>query len=1478
MVYVSLKKIRLFLIIVSILCSISVNAQNKVSVFSDDYKIYLDELNVLMSSSDNSTLKDSYKQFKRISSTNSFTKNQEQIIISISNKMLDKRLRAAPHFNQFILSLSSFKKDPINNEKLDNWLSIASKVVEDVSTKKLLMFFYFTIDLLDNNTLRETKTTTWKTSSSEYLFEIDDNGPYIVFSKSSDFICLSNGSRLSIFDTEGNYFPFINRWVGYGGSMNWTQKGISSDSVYVNLKKYNIDTRTTSVKADSVSFFNKYMFEQPMLGVFSDKITKGKQGDNYPKFVSYAKDLVIKDIYPNVDYKGGYKLQGNDFIADGGKYAEAKIIFNNNGKVLFVANANKFILGGNKIISKQVGIKIYFDNDSLYHSNLKFSYDNLSRKLKLSKSGRSRAPMLNTYHKLNMEFELLEWKIDENIITFGSLPGTSQSQINFESVDMYLESRFDELQGIDAIHPLILIEKYVNEKEEDQFFVEDFAHFAKFPLVQIQHYLMDLANKGFIFYDFGEERITVLPSLSRYVLAKSQQGDYDVIQFNSKVNGNSLVIVNAVLNIASKDLIIRGINQIAVSDSQKVTFYPSGGEVKILKNRDFMFNGRIFAGNGRVNLYGRDFHFKYDDFKVDLQQIDSVQLSVPLKPLRFDLYNNPLLTRVKTVIEAVTGELIIDHPSNKSGLRKDSFPQFPIFKSFNDSYVYYDNSTIFDGVYKRDEFSFHLEPFEIDSLESYNGNGLWFSGTFKSLDIFPTFNDTLRLQYDYSLGFTRKTPLDGFPLYKGKARYYDDITLGNNGLRGSGKFEYLSSTVHSDDIVFYPDSTSLLSNALTIDEVSKGIEFPQASNTKAYCHYRPYLDKLNIYQIEDMFSLYSGKSSLEGSILLQPIGLTGNGVMKLDLAEISSEFFSFNSNWFKSDTANLNVFDNTKALAFSAQNLRANIDVSDREGIFYSNGVGSYVNFPASEYICFIDKLRWEMDKEQLTLGEEIGSQSSGSRFVSLNSNQDSLSFVAKNADYNLKDYIINAYGVDSINIADAIIYPDSGVLIVERNANIRTLSNANITVDALTRYHAFSSSTVNINGANNYSGSGDYVYVDALNNKQDIYFSDIKVNDDTITIATGLVDDVKTFKIGERYDFKGEVQLLGDRKNLTFNGFFKINHNCLALSKEWIKFSSEINSSKISFNINDNLYNDNDDKLYSGIYISRDSSFYYSTFLSSKKRGVDFEIFSASSTVYYNNKNSSFIIGGIDSTSNYLILDEKTCSTYGSGDIDLNLNLGRIETKVVGNISNTGKNNLTFDGFLMLDFDFSKEAMEIMAQDIFSAPGDEIFEYNKNYENNLSRIVGYDIKDELMIDLEMHDAFEKLPNSMNYSLSFTDIILSWDNKNKSFISENNIGLGSINNTQINGILEGYVLIEKGRNSDILTIYLQTEFYDEYYFVYKNGLMRAISTNPEFNLAISDLKDTKRKSKSIKGKAPYRYMLANEDAPEKFLKRIKKQF
>jgi hypothetical protein len=275
----------------------------------------------------------------------------------------------------------------------------------------------------------------------------------------------------------------------------------------------------------------------------------------------------------------------------------------------------------------------------------------------------------------------------------------------------------------------------------------------------------------------------------------------------------------------------------------------------VKKNRDFVFNGQIYAGKGRLNLFGKNFFFHYDEFKLDLNEIDSVQFSVPIMPIKKDMYDNEILTEVKTVIEAVTGDLKIDDPSNKSGVRTDSFPGFPIFQSFEDSYAYYDKSSIYNGVYDRDRFSFHLQPFEIDSLDSYTGKGLWFAGTFESAGIFPTFDDTLRLQTDYSLGFTRKTPTDGFVIYGGKGKYHNDIYLSHKGLRGNGNFEYLTAKASADKIFFFPDSTNLYTQEFAITEVVAGIEFPSVINTETYVHFMPFQDRLEADKMHVGFSI-----------------------------------------------------------------------------------------------------------------------------------------------------------------------------------------------------------------------------------------------------------------------------------------------------------------------------------------------------------------------------------------------------------------------------------------------------------------------------------------------------------------------------------------------------------------------------------------------------------------------------------------------
>ena len=180
---------------------------------------------------------------------------------------------------------------------------------------------------------------------------------------------------------------------------------------------------------------------------------------------------------------------------------------------------------------------------TLFHANLQFTYIDSERKLRLYRkvNGPSGAPLLNTYHNLTMDFELLEWKIDSDIITFGSLPTSAQSSVEFESVDRYLQSKYESIQGIDAIHPLFLVRSYVTTNQEEEFYVKDFARFAQFPLVQIQHYLIRLANDGFIFYDFGRQKITVLPKLYNYIESASGLGDYDMYIIRISLNQVNMI-------------------------------------------------------------------------------------------------------------------------------------------------------------------------------------------------------------------------------------------------------------------------------------------------------------------------------------------------------------------------------------------------------------------------------------------------------------------------------------------------------------------------------------------------------------------------------------------------------------------------------------------------------------------------------------------------------------------------------------------------------------------------------------------------------------------------------------------------------------------------------------------------------------------------------------------------------------------------
>ena len=199
-----------------------------------------------------------------------------------------------------------------------------------------------------------------------------------------------------------------------------------------------------------------------------------------------------------------------------------------------------------------------------------------------------------------------------------------------------------------------------------------------------------------------------------------------------------------------------------------------------------------------------------------------------------------------------------------------------------------------------------------------------------------------------------------------------------------------------------------------------------------------------------------------------------------------------------------------------------------------------------------------------------------------------------------------------------------------------------------------------------------------------------------------------------------------------------------------------------------------------------------YSSFLNKKKRSsLDFDILSASYSFRYDKNKFAYVIGGLDSLSNYYTLYDKTCMTKGEGIMDFNLDLGQLKTYNIGSITHDIKTAKTdLDGFFMLDFFFSDEALAVMGQDLYDAPGDDMFEYDEKFSMNLKRVLGNDRGEVLLVDLEMKDDFSKFPEEMKHSIVFAKTNFKWDDENKAFISKGSLGVGSVFDKQVNSLVD----------------------------------------------------------------------------------------
>jgi hypothetical protein len=1459
------------------------------NVFSGNTETYISELENYMTNLPEQyedVLVDFIKAWKEDSL---FDAEQQKTIVNFSRLLVERKTRSYPHYYRFMSCMLAFEKYNSSAENYKNWTEGFGEILEKRKTKtfEIENVLEFTDILLRENLLYSSSSTTWKVSNRNYKI-LNTKELHVSFDQ-VDLICYAKRDSMHLFQTVGTVYPVENLWKGQGGLVTWERGGYSRDSVYARLTDYQIDLTKSEYYAENVTFTNNIYFTEPLTGILEDKVkyNTSLEDATYPKFNSYTREYFIPDLYENIDYEGGLSMQGAKMIGTGTREKNAKLKIYRYDTLVLTASSVFFGFRADRVSSQRTSINIRLRNDSIYHPDLIFTYRVKNQELTLLKSDNysSQGPYTNSYHKVDMNFEQLTWNMNEDFMRFTAPRGAAIGNAFFESVNYFNYNKFMNMMMLDQQHPLFLLKKFARLYGSDEFYVETYADFLKLPIHEVQQQAMRMAFGGFIYYDINSETIRLKPRLYDYLDASINKIDYDVIGFQSNVDAP---LENAIYNIRTDDLIINGIPQIQVSDSQNVIIYPKNNRITLKSNRNFQFDGVVQAG--LLTFFGKNFFFHYDSFKVNLQNVDS--LKIDFLTDRKDNYGLPVIEAVRNTLEGITGEVLIDRSDNKSG--RESLPQYPIFRSKQNSYVYYGHNNKQGNVYSASDFYFEVYPFEMDSLDNFNYRDLYFKGEFVSAGIFPKFEKQLSLQPDNSLGFRQMAPSNGYPVYEGKGTFYNEIWLSNNGLKGDGSLEYLTSTTWSKDFIFYPDSMNTKSDRYVIAQQSAVTEYPRTSSVHNYIHWMPYADVMYAYKTDTDFNMFNDSTFLNGNLQLEPKGLSGSGRMDLKNSDLESTLFTYKTHDIYSDTADFFLRSlYNEGFTVMTNNIDAHINYEQKKGWFKSNEGYTLVKFPDNKYISYIDRFVWDMNKKELAMGSETASadvdytyedmEPEGPRYVSVERTQDSLNFIAPLAYYDYKKNQINAKGVKFIEVADSRIYPDKGELTVEREAKMSTLENARIRTNKQTKYHTIHSAILNIASRKYFSGLGNFDYIDENNTVQNIHFNEIEVDSSLQTIASGNIIEKAGFKLSPVFRFQGKTFLRSRDSLLTFKGGVKVDYACEKPDPLWLYFQTAIDPNNIYIPLPEQPVDIDRDKIYAGMYMYYDSVHVYPSFMSMNKSYGDRRIISSHGYLYFDRATQLFKIGSKEKINDfslsepYLSLHREDCRLYGEGTLDPGHELGQLKLKTYGNITHDlASNETTLDVVLMVDFFMAEPMVLLMAKEIDSIPGLEPVDLKRPvWTKTLNATIGAEKAQRMIEELTLYGTIKQLPQELKHTFVFNDLKLKWNNETNSYISEGKIGIASINDVQINKLVDGMLELQIKRSGDIMDFYLQLDQKTYYYFGYTRGVMQTLSSNRLYVETIMNMKTKDRKMKVPRNQTSYIYMISTDRKKNGFYRRYR---
>lgn len=1409
--------------------------------------------------------------------------NEWMELASFANSLIQAGVKPYPQFHSFLLACCSFKTGRLDPLSLFNWLNY-SRIKMETGAMSLLeaeQIWNFLTSFNENWIAFDSGPVKWILNSTGNQIQADTS-LFLKFSEGSITGIAGNESSV-ITSIKGRYYPAERRFYSETGTLDWSTTGLAPGLVFARLFDFELDLSKSVYTIDSVQLSDTRYFEAPISGRLDHKIATGLPPERrgYPRFTSSSRRNQIKDIYPHMDYTGGFSLQGRKVVGEDLNHQKGTLLVYYQGLPKLRLASDYFVFTPERAQGVNTEISFYLHQDSIFHPGLSFQYQKSSDEIALMRDGQglSESRFFDTYHQLDLDADMITWNPSDSILILSGMIGSLNSKASFESADYYSIERFNEIQVADLVNPLVAVKQCFTKFNSRFFTAGDLSEFMKRPHNLVVEMLLNISFYGFVRYDSNTDLVEVNQRCFDFLAKHAELQDFDIIEFLSDTEPK---VPNAQIDIKTGLLRVDGVKKIDFSLERNVTAYPSGNYVLIGKNRGIQFDGNLQSG--LVGFSGTGFELIYDDFELNMKHIDKIRIQVHI-PVNGN-YSKTEIKNISSIIENTSGVLKIDEPENKSGMKAEEYPQYPMFIADTSAYVYYDQVFIQNGAYSRENFFFQSDSLVMSGLNSkYLKDSLSFPGKFITAGIFPEINVDLQYQEDQSLGFaTLYTPDTGYQIYGGKGRFYNEINMSAEGLTGNGFMEYLGASLKSEKFLFLPDEMRSLVNTIAIREDSAVGGTPKATGDKVSIRWNPKLDQMVANQEEGLLSLYDG-IVFDGDVYIQPDGLKGKGFLGLPGFNVRSDSFNFFPKRFTADVATLSLMSDFQDSARdnSARSadliaINSSIDVDLKDSVILSNSINnqSLLRFPENKFRARYKNLKWQIGTDRVDFSEP--------ELISELATQNGLNMKGTRARFNKSLYQLDLDGLEYLDIADVRIFPSLKKARIQTNAFIDTLPDCSIVPLDTSLRHRIDDASVFVLGKTDYHASGHYTFLDKAQREFDIFMDRIRVQKNGISEGEGSVSANDGFYISPEFAFQGTIKMKMNEGFLNFDGAFKLAHDCISNTPKWVRMNAPVDPLNVFLPIDQNSKDLDGEKVYSGFFLSNQPIELYSTYLGPHTRYSDVPVLEASGWVQFDEEKGIYRLGSkekllqIGLVETELQLGRNDCVIRGEGPLSLGIDLGQMSLKAAGTAQHDlSKDSLSFQTVLGVDFFLNDKALEFMAKELNNFSKARAVNYSDpGFRRSLLFYLGNEIGTELLNQLSLTGGFKKFPEEMNQTILFTQLQLKWNPDRGSYQSVGKIGIGNISNKPVNKFFDGKLEITHRRGGDSFTLYLETEPGSYFFFNYSRGLMQVLAgpKYEKFNEMIRDTKEDKRKLSVSGSAAAYQYYLGQYRLVRNFLDEI----